>query len=61
MRSIMRNNKRVGRRTQRFADGVSNALLRIGPNTQNTFQKTRYIPEFKSMERNQLEWAYCVG
>ena len=54
----MRNNKRVGRRTQRFADGVSNALLRIGPNTQNTFQKTRYIPEFKSMERNQLEWAY---
>lgn len=54
----MRNNTRVGRRSQRFTDGVSNALLRIGPNTQNTFQKTRYIPEFKSMERNQLEWAY---
>lgn len=58
MRSIMRNNKRVGRRTQRFADGVSNALLRVGQNTPNTFQKTRYVPEFKSLERNQLEWAY---
>ena len=48
----------VGRRTQRFADGVSNALLRVGQNTPNTFQKTRYVQEFKSLERNQLEWAY---
>lgn len=54
----MRNNKRVGRRSQRFTDGVSNALLRVGQNTPNTFQKTRYVPEFKSLERNQLEWAY---
>lgn len=58
MRSIMRNKRQVGNRIQRFADGVSNALLRVGQNTPNTFQRTRYVPEFKTMERNQLEWAY---
>ena len=42
----------------RFADGVANPLLRIGDLTRNTFQNTGYAPQFKTIERNQLEWAY---
>ena len=43
---------------QKFQDGVSNPLLRIGTATRNTFQATTYRPEFVSMNRQVLEFAY---
>lgn len=43
---------------KRFADGISNPLLRIGTGTLNTFAATRYKPEFVTMGRQLLEWAY---
>lgn len=43
---------------KRFADGVSNPLLRIGTGTLNTFAATTYRPEFVTMSRQLLEWAY---
>ena len=43
---------------QRFADGVSNPLLRIGTGTPNTFRATTYLPKFTTMSRQLLEWAY---
>lgn len=44
--------------TQRFSDGITNPLLRIGNYTRNTFSATFYGPEFSSLNRTQLEWAY---
>ncbi len=43
---------------QRFADGISNPLLRIGTGTPNTFRATTYLPKFTTMARQLLEWAY---
>ena len=43
---------------KRFADGISNPLLRIGTGTLNTFAATTYKPEFVTMGRQLLEWAY---
>lgn len=42
----------------RFTDGISNPLLRIGTGTLNTFAATTYRPEFVSLNRQMLEWAY---
>lgn len=42
----------------RFTDGVSNPLLRIGTGTLNSFAASTYRPEFVSMGRQVLEWAY---
>ena len=43
---------------RRFSDGVSNPLLRIGTGTPNTFGATTYLPQFTTMARQTLEWAY---
>lgn len=43
---------------RRFADGVSNPLLRIGTGTSSTFNATTYLPKFATMARQVLEWAY---
>ena len=43
---------------RRFADGVSNPLLRIGTGTPSTFNATTYLPKFATMARQVLEWAY---
>lgn len=43
---------------RRFSDGVSNPLLRIGTGTPNTFGATTYLPQFTTMARQVLEWAY---
>lgn len=43
---------------KRFTDGISNPLLRIGTGTVNTFAATHYKPQFVSMSRQMLEWAY---
>lgn len=44
--------------SQRFADGVSNPLLRVGQWTGNTFGATTYVPKFQTIRRQELEWAY---
>ena len=41
-----------------FADGVNNPLLRVGDLTRNTFNATAYAPEFRTLNRQQIEWAY---
>lgn len=43
---------------KRFADGVINPLLRVGNYTKNTFNATTYVPQFKTVRRQELEWAY---
>lgn len=43
---------------KRFVDGVINPLLRVGNYTPNTFNATGYAPAFKTLRRQQLEWAY---
>lgn len=54
MRKMARKQK-----VQKFTDGIANSLLRIGFGTNNTFDKgTKYVPEFVSMNRQELEWAY---
>lgn len=44
--------------SQRFADGVTNPLLRVGQWTGNTFGATTYRPQFQTINRQELEWAY---
>ena len=41
-----------------FADGLSNPLLRVGQWTPNTAQASRYVPQLKTLNRQELEWAY---
>ena len=43
---------------QQFADGISNPLLRIGSGTRNTFAATTYTPDFVTLNRQTLDWAY---
>ena len=43
---------------QKFNDGIMNPLLRVGDYTRNTFSATHYAPQFLSLNRTQLEWAY---
>ena len=50
--------KQLADGVQRFADGISNPLLRTGTGTRNTFNATTYLPEYVSMSRQLLEWAY---
>ena len=56
----MRKNKRQKfvRNVQRFADGITNPLLRVGDYQPNTFNASFYIPRFESFNRQQLEWLY---
>lgn len=58
----MKVNKKLSRTkrggSKQFADGFQNPLLRMGLNTSTTLNGNRYIPEFKSFQRNELEWAY---
>lgn len=56
----MRKNKRQKfvRNVQRFADGITNPLLRVGDFQPNTFNASFYIPRFVSFNRQQLEWLY---
>ena len=42
----------------KFVDGISNPLLRIGTGTNNTFAATVYRPKFVTQNRQQLEWMY---
>ena len=50
--------KKTTQAVQRFADGVTNPLLRLGQFTHNTFQATTYLPDFQTIKRQELEWAY---
>lgn len=43
---------------KQFSDGFMNPLLRVGEWTPNTFNANRYVPRFKSFNRQQLEWMY---
>lgn len=45
---------------RKLSDGIFNQLLRLGsePRAGNTFAATHYVPEFKTLNRQQLEWAY---
>ena len=43
---------------QQLGDGIFNPLLKLGNYTANTFSATAYVPEFKTLNRQQLEWAY---
>lgn len=56
----MRKNKRQKfvRNVQRFADGITNPLLRVGDYQPSTFNANFYVPRFKSFNRQQLEWMY---
>lgn len=48
----------TARNMRKLADGVSNPLLRIGGDQLNTFSATNYRPQFTSLNRQELEWAY---
>lgn len=58
----MKQNKRIATkrqmRTKRFSDGFQNIALRMGLGTNTTLNANRYIPEFKTFKRAELEWAY---
>ena len=41
-----------------FADGLQNHLLRLGEFTGNSFNANRYVPQFKTFQRQQLDWMY---
>lgn len=41
-----------------FADGLQNPLLRLGEFTGNSFNANRYVPQFKTFQRQQLDWMY---
>lgn len=43
---------------QRFSDGFSNPLLRVGQWTRNSVQAGRYVPRADTLNRQELEWAY---
>lgn len=43
---------------QKFGDGLTNDLLRLGNYTPNTFNANRYTPEFRTFNRQQLDWMY---
>lgn len=49
---------RAAARATRFADGISNPLLRIGTGTLNTFNASTYLPQYATLNRQTLEWAY---
>ena len=42
----------------RFSDGIANPLLRIGTGTRNTFNPSTYRPQWVTLNRQTLEWAY---
>lgn len=54
----MKVNKKLSRTkrggSKQFADGFQNPLLRMGLNTSTTLNGNRYIPEFKSFQRNRV-------
>lgn len=55
----MRKTKRArAAASQRFVDGVMNPLLRVGQWAGNTFSATTYRPQFQTIKRQELEWAY---
>lgn len=54
----MRNSRSRREAVERFADGITNPLLRVGQLTPNTFRASRYVPQLKTVDRTQLEWAY---
>ena len=47
------------KQAQRFTDGIANPLMRVGTGTNNLFSRaTGYRPQFVTMQRQELEWAY---
>lgn len=48
------------KKKNQIGDGILNPLLRLGsdPRARNTFAATTYIPQFKTLNRQELEWAY---
>lgn len=58
MKQIKRMSKRRQLKTQKFSDGFQNIPLRMGLGTGTTLNANRYIPEFKTFNRAELEWAY---
>lgn len=57
----MKVNKKLARAKRggrQFTDGFQNPLLRMGLGTKTTLNANRYIPEFRSFNRSELEWAY---
>lgn len=56
----MKQNKRISRRQvkKQFVDGFQNIPLRMGLGTSTTLNANRYVPQFKTFNRSELEWAY---
>ena len=58
MKTRKRQSARIDKTRSRFADGIANPLLRIGTGTQNTFNPSTYRPQWVTLNRQTLEWAY---
>lgn len=58
MKTRKRQSARIEKARTKFADGIANPLLRIGTGTRNTFNPSTYRPQWVTLNRQTLEWAY---